>query len=101
MSETIDANDVQNVTQDENNVLIDVRERDELEETGFVPGAEHYPMSSIDSALPSLDKDKKYYVMCRSGKRSAQVQNYLLDNGYDAVNVEGGILGYDGPVNHL
>jgi hypothetical protein len=29
------------------------------------------------------------------------VQNYLLDNGYDAVNVEGGILGYDGPVNHL
>ena len=101
MAESIQASEVQNVTKDEGNVLIDVRERDELEETGFVPGAQHYPMSNIDSALPNLDKDKKYYVMCRSGKRSAQVQNYLLDNGYEAVNVEGGILDYDGPVNHL
>lgn len=101
MADAIHASEVHQVTQNPDNVLIDVRERDELEETGFVPGAQHYPMSSFDSALGSLDKEKKYYIMCRSGKRSAQVQNYLIDNGYDAVNVEGGILDYDGPVNHL
>ncbi|MCG1008680.1 rhodanese-like domain-containing protein [Salinicoccus sp. ID82-1] len=101
MADAIHASEVQHVTQDPDNVLIDVRERDELEETGFVPGAQHYPMSNFDSALPTLDKDKKYYVMCRSGQRSAQVQNYLMDNGYEAVNVEGGIMAYDGPVNHL
>ncbi|GAA3718765.1 hypothetical protein GCM10022378_06220 [Salinicoccus jeotgali] len=99
MSESIEANELQDVIQDEDKVLIDVREKNELEETGFVPGAEHYPMSDFENAISSLDKDKTYYVMCRSGKRSEKVQHHLIDNGYKALNVEGGILAYDGPLD--
>lgn len=86
---------------EEENVLIDVRELEELEETGYIPTARHYPMSNFDSALSSLEKDKTYYVLCRAGGRSAKVQNYLLDNGFDAVNVIEGMDGYKGPVTHL
>lgn len=86
---------------EENNVLIDVRELEELQETGYIPTARHYPMSNFDSALSSLEKDKTYYVMCRAGGRSLRVQDYLLKHGFDAVNVKEGMDGYEGPVTHL
>ncbi|HIW11836.1 MAG TPA: rhodanese-like domain-containing protein [Candidatus Salinicoccus stercoripullorum] len=101
MAETVDISKVGDAVRDEGNVLIDVRETPELEETGFIPGAVHYPMSNFESTIASLDKDKKYYVICRSGKRSESVQNQLLDNGYEAVNVLGGMSAYEGPVNHI
>ncbi len=101
MAETIEVGKVNDIVRENGNVLIDVRETPELEETGFIPGAVHYPMSNFDSTISSLDKDKKYYVICRSGKRSENVQNHLLDNGYEAVNVLGGMSAYEGPVNHI
>ncbi|WP_020008696.1 rhodanese-like domain-containing protein [Salinicoccus albus] len=101
MAETIDAGSVNDVLRADGNVLIDVRETPELQETGFIPGALHYPMSSFESTIPSLDKDKTYYVICRSGRRSEKVQHHLLEDGFDAVNVLGGMEAYEGPVNHL
>ncbi|WP_411844038.1 rhodanese-like domain-containing protein [Salinicoccus sp. HZC-1] len=101
MAETVDVSKVNDVVREEGNVLIDVRETPELEETGFIPGALHYPMSNFESTVSSLDKDNTYYVICRSGKRSENVQNYLLDSGYNAVNVTGGMSAYEGPVNHI
>lgn len=101
MAETIDVSSVNDVLRHDDNVLIDVRETPELQETGFIPGALHYPKSNFESTISSLDKGKKYYVICRSGGRSENVQNYLLDSGYDAVNVIGGMKAYEGPVNHI
>ena len=34
--------------------------------------------------------------MCRVGGRSAQVTQYLVQQGIDAVNVDGGMLAWDG-----
>lgn len=101
MAKTVDVSEVNNVVREDGNVLIDVRETPELEETGFIPGAVHYPMSNFESTISSLNKDKTYYVICKSGKRSENVQNYLLDSGYDSVNVLGGMSSYEGPVNHI
>ena len=101
MSEKINVSEVSEVLRKDGNVLIDVRETPELQETGIIPGAVHYPMSNFDSTISSLDKDKTYYIICRSGKRSANVQNYMLEGGYEAVNVEGGMKAYDGPVNQI
>lgn len=101
MAKTVDVSEVNNVVRVDGNVLIDVRETPELEETGFIPGAVHYPMSNFESTISSLNKDKTYYVICKSGKRSENVQNYLLDSGYDSVNVLGGMSSYEGPVNHI
>lgn len=101
MAKTVDVSEVNNVVRVDGNVLIDVRETPELEETGFIPGAVHYPMSNFESTISSLNKDKTYYVICKSGKRSENVQNYLLDSGYDSVNILGGMSSYEGPVNHI
>lgn len=34
--------------------------------------------------------------MCRVGGRSAQVTQYLVQQGIDAVNIDGGMLAWDG-----
>lgn len=101
MNEAINSSQVNEYKNLENHVLIDVRETDELEQTGFVPGAVHYPLSSFEDFIDEFDKDKTYIVMCHSGGRSRNVQEYLQGLGYKAINVEGGITLYDGEVEYL
>ena len=53
---------------------------------------------TIGRALPAEDEipaDEKLLVMCKVGGRSAQVVAYLVQNGYDAVNIEGGMLDWE------
>ncbi|WP_084468503.1 rhodanese-like domain-containing protein [Actinokineospora inagensis] len=70
--------------------LVDVREHDEWD-AGHAPGALHIPMGDLVSRLGELPADSTVYVVCRSGGRSARVTQYLNANGWDAVNVEGGM----------
>lgn len=102
MTKDVHINDVREHLND-TSLLIDVREYDELVETGYVPGAVHVPMSTLDveDAVLADNKDKTIYVMCRSGKRSLNVQEFMNHHGFDAVNVSGGIIEYDGDVDHL
>ena len=69
--------------------LLDVREDDEWE-AGHVEGALHVPMSEVPQRLDELPEGETY-VVCRSGGRSARVVAWLAQNGYDAVNVDGGM----------
>lgn len=72
--------------------LLDVREQEEYD-AGHIPGINLLPMSSIQSRLDEIPKDKEVIVTCRSGNRSAQVTEFLRNNGYDNVhNMTGGIL---------
>lgn len=68
--------------------LIDVREDDEFA-SGRVPGAISLPMSRLGGMLEELP-DGAFDVICRSGRRSAQVAEVLESRGYDATNVDGG-----------
>lgn len=70
-------------------VLLDVREDDEWE-AGHVPGALHVPLAQVPSRLDELPEGE-LHVVCRSGVRSAQAVAWLVSNGYDAVNVSGGM----------
>lgn len=75
--------------------FIDVRELDEFEEAR-IPGAELMPLSEfMDRYRDELDVEDAVVVHCRSGGRSARVVQFLLQQGYDAVNVEGGILAWE------
>jgi rhodanese-related sulfurtransferase len=38
-----------------------------------------------------LDKQKTVYVYCQAGGRSAAAQAYLIEKGFDVVNLEGGL----------
>ncbi|GAA1965998.1 hypothetical protein GCM10009738_47340 [Kitasatospora viridis] len=74
-------------------VLIDVREQDEWD-AGHAAGALHIPMSQFTARLDELP-DAPLYVVCRVGGRSAQVVQYLVANGREAFNVDGGMFAWE------
>ena len=74
--------------------LLDVREDDEWA-AGRAPGATHVPMSELAGRLGEVPSGEQLYVICRSGGRSARVTAYLNSNGWDALNVGGGMLAWE------
>lgn len=85
--------------EDSGYILLDVRRTDEFEE-GHIPGAINIPNESIGSEeiaeLP--DKNQTIYVYCRSGNRSKQASQKLVDLGYTNVIEFGGIIDYSGEI---
>ncbi|QMU74441.1 rhodanese-like domain-containing protein [Streptacidiphilus sp. PB12-B1b] len=73
--------------------LLDVREQDEWD-AGHVEGALHIPMGQVVGRLTELP-DGPLYVMCRVGGRSAQVVQYLVAQGREAVNIDGGMYAWE------
>ncbi len=74
--------------------LLDVREDDEWQ-AGHAAGALHIPLSDFVARYGELTEaapqDGRIHVLCRVGGRSAQVTMYLVQQGVDAVNVDGGM----------
>ncbi|GAA0663324.1 hypothetical protein GCM10010193_13380 [Kitasatospora atroaurantiaca] len=73
--------------------LLDVREQDEWD-AGHVDGALHIPIGEVIARMGELP-DEKLYVLCRVGGRSAQVVQYLVAQGREAVNVDGGMFAWE------
>ncbi len=74
-------------------VFIDVREKYEFDE--FNLGAQLIPLGTLPSALNNLEpyREKEIIVHCRSGARSANAKNFLIQKGYKNVrNLLGGVL---------
>jgi rhodanese-related sulfurtransferase len=76
-------------------VLLDVREDDEWQR-GHAAGAQHIPMGDIPARIDEIDRDAKLFVVCHVGGRSLRVSQYLARNGYQPVNVEGGMAAWAG-----
>ena len=52
-------------------------------------------MNNIPTQISELDPNKEIIVQCKSGKRSAKVCEYLLNQNYPNVkNLKGGILAW-------
>ena len=87
---------------DENAVVLDVRTQSEVSE-GSIPNAiniDIYQGQDFIFDLEELDKDKNYYVYCRSGNRSAQACAIMDQLGFEnAFNLMGGILEWQGEIN--
>ncbi len=81
-------------TNSENLFLLDVRELFEWSE--FNIGGNHIPMQDIIKNLAVIPRDKTVVVICRSGARSANVTNYLVNQHQfpDVVNLAGGLIGW-------
>lgn len=74
-------------------LLIDVREAHELA-NGVIEGAIHIPMNDVPARLEDFAsyKDKCVVLICRSGKRSAQVGQFMEHVGFtDVINLDGGM----------
>lgn len=75
-------------------ILLDVREHDEWA-AGHAEGAVHIPMSEVVARVADVPDGGRVHVVCRVGGRSAQVTQYLIAQGMDAVNVNGGMLDWE------
>jgi rhodanese-related sulfurtransferase len=81
-------------------VLLDVREHNEWD-AGHAPDARLLPMSQIQSRIDEVPADTPILVVCHSGARSARVTDWLLQEGYDAANISGGMVAWQlagGPI---
>lgn len=86
---------------DENAVILDVRTEDEFNE-GFIANAINIDIhrgQDFVTEIEALDKNKNYFVYCRSGMRSAKACEIMNQLGFEnAYNLIGGITEWDGVV---
>jgi rhodanese-related sulfurtransferase len=79
-------------------IILDVRTQQEYD-SGYIPNAILIPVGELDGRLGELDKAKAILVYCKSGVRSAQASQILIDNEFSEVyNFEGGIVAWQEPV---
>jgi rhodanese-related sulfurtransferase len=73
-------------------VLLDVRTAGEFR-SGTLRGARNIDMMSpaFSSQIATLDKSKEYFLICRSGSRSAQACSVMAQAGFKVFNLAGGI----------
>lgn len=71
--------------------LLDVREPAELAVEN-VPEAVHIPLGQLRVRLAELPRDREIHVICRSGQRAYIATRLLLQNGFNAKTVSGGML---------
>jgi rhodanese-related sulfurtransferase len=71
--------------------VLDVREPAELAVEG-VPGAVNIPLGQLRARLGELPRDREILVICRSGQRAYYATRILVQNGFKARNLAGGML---------
>lgn len=93
---------VEKAKNDDDFILLDVREPFELARANLGEGVVLAPLSDLaqqgPDALPdavTADKNAEIVVMCHHGNRSAQVTAWLLQQGWtNVLNLDGGIDAY-------
>jgi rhodanese-related sulfurtransferase len=78
---------------DEHPFLLDVRQPEELA-VEKVPGVVNIPLPDLRARLGELPRDREIHVICRSGQRAYYATRILLQSGFDARNVSGGMLSH-------
>jgi len=74
-----------------NGFILDVRQPFELVVEN-VPGAVNIPLGELRGRLDELPKDKEINILCRSAQRAYYATRILLQNGFKAKNISGGML---------
>ncbi len=78
---------------DAEKTIVDIRPQDQYMR-GTFPGAVSLPASRLEEQyeeeMAKLDKTHPVYVMCHTGEKSQDWVRRLTEDGFDAVNVDGG-----------
>jgi rhodanese-related sulfurtransferase len=74
--------------------LLDVREDDEWS-AGHIEGALHVPLMTLPQRMAEVPSDREVVVVCRVGGRSEQAVHFLVQNGIDAFNLDGGMFAWE------
>ena len=73
--------------------LLDVRDPDEFEE-GHIPGAVNLPLNQIRNRMGELPRDREIWTYCGVGQRAYYATRILMQSGYHAKNLAGGMRTY-------
>jgi rhodanese-related sulfurtransferase len=77
--------------------VVDVRENEEVATHGIIPGARHIRVADMETRWNELDPTCETIVVCRSGRRSKAVCNFLQKQGFgDLKNMVDGMLAWKG-----
>ena len=97
---TINVDEAYQMVQDKSCNLIDIRESNELKNSGSVEGASHIPRGMLEVYLDpnspvfqkgKLDQNKEFVLFCAGGVRSALAVKSLKDMGYQKIShIDGG-----------
>ena len=70
-------------------VLVDVREPGEIKDAPAMSilGAVNIPLGDLPAKSATMDKSKKYYLLCSSGTRAEMARGILAGKGLDAYYV--------------
>lgn len=90
LSELIDVKTANSLRGNPNVFFLDVREPDEYA-AGHIPEAQLIPLGQLAGRINELPKDKTIVAVCRSDNRSGQATQYLLQQGFNAHNMDGGM----------
>lgn len=74
-------------------VLLDIREREETL-AKKLDNSINIPLTELRNRLNELDKSKLYIVCCGKGQRAYNALRVLLDNGFNAKYLSGGLTFY-------
>ena len=74
--------------------LVDVREIEEFKML-HLEGAHNIPLSQLADTYEQLEKERLHYVICKSGMRSARACQFLSEQGYEVINVQGGMMAFE------
>jgi len=74
--------------------LLDVRHPEELA-VEQLPGVVNIPVDELRGRLDELPRDQEILVICRSGQRAYYATRILLQNGFTARTVAGGMLSHE------
>jgi rhodanese-related sulfurtransferase len=72
-------------------LLLDCREENEWKQYR-IPGSLHIPMLQIPRRLSEIDADAEIVVVCEHGDRSYRMAGYLIDQGFCARSLRGGLI---------
>jgi rhodanese-related sulfurtransferase len=73
--------------------LVDVRAGHEWD-SGRIGGASHLPLAELAERAGELDRDRPVVLYCRGGNRSTMAAEALSAEGFDAVKLSEGIVGW-------
>lgn len=74
--------------------ILDVRTKEEYD-AGHINGSMLIPLEVLDKRLNDIPRDRKLLVYCRTGHRSAQASEILVNNGFKEIyNMQGGITAW-------
>lgn len=74
-------------------IMVDVRQESEWD-AGHAPMASLIPLAELPDHLDELPRDRLIICACRSGGRSLRAATFLQQEGFDAVNLSGGMIAW-------